>query len=107
VLKRIAGLYAVEKDARGQLPDERVRLRQARAKPSQIPAPAVWNSLIECSDQSCLNSPEFAFLAENSELSKFEFFNGIRGIADLRWPPIGFRKEDAPEHSCSDGEHEL
>ena len=33
MLKRIAGLYAVEKDARGQLPDERVRLRQARAKP--------------------------------------------------------------------------
>jgi hypothetical protein len=44
---------------------------------SQIPAPAVWNSLIERSDQSCLNSPEFAFLAENSELSIFELFNGI------------------------------
>lgn len=32
-LRRIAGLYAVEKDARGQPPDERVRLRQAEAKP--------------------------------------------------------------------------
>jgi hypothetical protein len=32
-IKRIAGLYGVEKDARGQLPIERVRLRQARAKP--------------------------------------------------------------------------
>jgi transposase len=32
-IKRIAGLYAVEKDGRGQPPDERVRLRQARAKP--------------------------------------------------------------------------
>ncbi len=32
-IKRIAGLYGVEKEARGQLPDERVRLRQARAKP--------------------------------------------------------------------------
>ena len=33
VIKRIAGLYGVEKDARDQLPEERVRLRQARAKP--------------------------------------------------------------------------
>jgi hypothetical protein len=32
-IKRIAGLYGVEKDARGSSPDERVRLRQARAKP--------------------------------------------------------------------------
>src|SRR3954454_11386353 len=32
-IRRIAGLYAVEKDGRGQPPDERVRLRQARAKP--------------------------------------------------------------------------
>jgi transposase len=32
-IKRIAGLYAVEKDGRGRPPDERVRLRQARAKP--------------------------------------------------------------------------
>ncbi len=32
-IKRIAGLYGVEKDARGQLPIERVRLRQTRAKP--------------------------------------------------------------------------
>ncbi len=32
-IKRIAGLYGVEKDARGQLPIERVRRRQARAKP--------------------------------------------------------------------------
>ena len=32
-IKRIAGLYAVEKDGRGQPPDERVRLRQAHAKP--------------------------------------------------------------------------
>ena len=32
-IRRIAGLYAVEKDARGQPPDERVRLRRARAKP--------------------------------------------------------------------------
>lgn len=32
-IKRIAGLYGVEKEARGQSPDERVRLRQARAKP--------------------------------------------------------------------------
>jgi hypothetical protein len=31
-IKRIAGLYAVEKAARGQAPDARVRLRQARAK---------------------------------------------------------------------------
>ncbi len=29
--KRIAGLYVVEKDARGSSPEERVRLRQARA----------------------------------------------------------------------------
>ena len=28
-IKRIAGLYAVEKDGRGRPPDERVRLRQA------------------------------------------------------------------------------
>ena len=32
-IKRIAGLYGVEKDARGSSPIERVRLRQARAKP--------------------------------------------------------------------------
>src|SRR3954454_6332848 len=32
-IKRIAGFYAVEKEGRGQLPDERVALRQARAKP--------------------------------------------------------------------------
>ena len=32
-IKRIAELYAVEKDARGRPPDERARLRQARAKP--------------------------------------------------------------------------
>jgi transposase len=32
-IKRIAGLYAVEKRARGQPPDERVRLRQAHARP--------------------------------------------------------------------------
>jgi hypothetical protein len=32
-IKRIAGLYGVEKNARGQLPIERVRLRQAGAKP--------------------------------------------------------------------------
>ena len=31
-IKRIAGLYAVEKAARGHAPDARVRLRQARAK---------------------------------------------------------------------------
>ena len=32
-IKRIAELYAVEKEARGQPPDQRVRLRQDRAKP--------------------------------------------------------------------------
>ncbi len=32
-IKRIARLYAVEKDARGSSPEERVRLRQARAAP--------------------------------------------------------------------------
>jgi transposase len=32
-IRRIAGLYAVEKDGRGRPPAERVRLRQARAKP--------------------------------------------------------------------------
>jgi hypothetical protein len=32
-IKRIARLYGVEKAARGSSPDERVRLRQARAKP--------------------------------------------------------------------------
>jgi transposase len=32
-IRRIAGLYGVEKDARGQPPDERVRLRQAHALP--------------------------------------------------------------------------
>ena len=32
-IKRIAGLYAVEKDGRGRPPDERVQLRQNRAKP--------------------------------------------------------------------------
>ncbi len=32
-IKRIAGLYGVEKDARGSSPIERVRLRQARATP--------------------------------------------------------------------------
>lgn len=32
-IRRIAELYAVEKDARGQLPEARVALRQARAKP--------------------------------------------------------------------------
>jgi transposase len=32
-IRRIAGLYAVEKDGRGRPPEERVRLRQARAKP--------------------------------------------------------------------------
>jgi len=32
-IKRIAGLYGVEKEARGQPPDERVRLRQAHARP--------------------------------------------------------------------------
>ncbi len=43
----------------------------------QILAPAVWRSLIECRDQSSLNSLEFTFLAENLELSVFDFFNGI------------------------------
>src|SRR3712207_6470800 len=32
-IRRIAGLYAVEKDGRGRPPEERVRLRQARARP--------------------------------------------------------------------------
>lgn len=32
-IRRIAGLYAVEKQARGQPAEERVRLRQARARP--------------------------------------------------------------------------
>ena len=32
-LKRIAGLYAIEKEGRGQPTDERVRLRQAHARP--------------------------------------------------------------------------
>lgn len=32
-IRRIAELYAVEKEARGSHPDERVRLRQAKAKP--------------------------------------------------------------------------
>ena len=32
-IKRISGLYAVEKEARGRPPDERVQLRQGRAKP--------------------------------------------------------------------------
>ena len=32
-IKRIAGLYAIEKEGRGRPTDERVRLRQARAKP--------------------------------------------------------------------------
>ena len=32
-IRRIAELYAVEKEARGQLPDNRVALRQARSKP--------------------------------------------------------------------------
>jgi transposase len=32
-IRRIAELYAVEKEARGAPPDERVRLRQAKAKP--------------------------------------------------------------------------
>jgi len=32
-IKRIAELYAIEAEARGQPPDERARIRQARAKP--------------------------------------------------------------------------
>ena len=32
-IRRIAELYAVEKDARSKAPEERVALRQARAKP--------------------------------------------------------------------------
>ena len=32
-IKRIAGLYAIEKDGRGQPPDGRINLRQKRAKP--------------------------------------------------------------------------
>lgn len=32
-IRRIAELYAVEKDARGEVPDDRVALRQARSKP--------------------------------------------------------------------------
>ena len=32
-IRRIAELYAVEKEARGQPPDARVRLRQTKAKP--------------------------------------------------------------------------
>ena len=32
-IRRIAGLYAVEKEARGRTPEERCRLRQQRAKP--------------------------------------------------------------------------
>ena len=32
-IRRIAGLYAVEKEGRGRPPEERVRLRQAHAKP--------------------------------------------------------------------------
>jgi transposase len=32
-IKRIAGLYGVEKEARGLAPDQRVEIRQAKAKP--------------------------------------------------------------------------
>ena len=32
-IRRIAELYAVEKDARGKAPEDRVALRQTRAKP--------------------------------------------------------------------------
>jgi hypothetical protein len=32
-IRRIAALYGVEKEARGRLPDERARLRQAQARP--------------------------------------------------------------------------
>ena len=32
-IKRIAGLYGVEKQARGLVPDQRVEIRQAKAKP--------------------------------------------------------------------------
>src|SRR3954452_6146863 len=40
-IKRIAGLYAVEKDGRGQPPDERVRLRQAPRLPI-VDDPESW-----------------------------------------------------------------
>jgi hypothetical protein len=43
----------------------------------QIPAPAMWRSLIARSTQSSMNSQQFALPAENFELSDFEFFNGI------------------------------
>ncbi|MCP4779860.1 MAG: transposase [Hyphomicrobium sp.] len=32
-IKRIAGLYAIEKDVRGQSPDQRARVRQEKARP--------------------------------------------------------------------------
>jgi hypothetical protein len=49
----------------------------------QIPAPAMWRSLIARSTQSSMNSRQFALLAEIFELSDFEFFNGIGYQRDL------------------------
>ena len=40
-IRRIAELYAVEKEARGSPPDERVQLRQAKAKPV-LDDPDTW-----------------------------------------------------------------
>ena len=49
-IRRIAGLYAVEKDGRGRPPEERVRLRQARARP-------ILDDLRSGCTPSCRRSP--------------------------------------------------
>lgn len=74
---------------------------------SQFPTPAVWSSLIECSDQSGLNSLEFAFLAEISELSDFDLFNGIRAIATFETKPIPRRNPDPDAGTANSAIHAL
>ena len=58
---------------------------------SQIPAPAMWNLLIERNNQSSLIYLEFAVPVENSEHSDCDFFNGIG------------RESDLPEKPSNDG----
>jgi hypothetical protein len=41
-IRRIAGLYGVEKQARGQAPEERVRLRQVEARPRPGRSSTTW-----------------------------------------------------------------
>src|SRR4051812_6702540 len=90
VIQRIAGLYAVEKEGRGRPPDERVRLRQARAKPI-VDDLESWlqAQLPKISGKSELAKAIRYALARMRKLRPYlERRSGIGGIATIRraWP---------------------